>query len=205
MTSRAAKSTPAKSKPAEGKPMQRKPARRKPAKPKPSELVRETYRVLFEERDLSDAATSRFWNDQTTDHFLAAGKSVVGKQALTAWFRELLTAVPDWRIEIENTFDDGDHQAVVQWRGTGTFTGGPFLGMEPNGRRVEIRGVDLFRFDADGMVAENTVYYDGAEFARQLGMLPARDSAADRMTLAAFNARTRVAQAIKRRRGAKRA
>jgi steroid delta-isomerase-like uncharacterized protein len=206
MTTRAAKSTPAtESKPADGKPMKRKPARRKAAAPKPSELARETFRTLFDERDLSDAATSRFWNEQTTDNFLAAGVSVVGKGALTAWFRDLLTAVPDWTMEIENTFDDGERQAVVQWRGTGTFTGGPFLGIEPNGRRVDIRGVDIFRFHDDGLVAENTVYYDGAEFGRQIGMLPARDSAADRMTLAAFNARTRVAQAIKRRREAARA
>jgi steroid delta-isomerase-like uncharacterized protein len=205
MTTRAAKSTSAEGKPAEGKPIKRKPARRKAAAPKPSELARATFRTLFDEHDLSDAATSRFWNEQTTDNFLAAGQTVVGRHALTAWFRELLTAVPDWKMEIENTFDDGERQALVQWRGTGTFTGGTFLGIEPNGRRVEIRGADVFRFDDDGLVAENTVYYDGAEFARQIGMLPARDSAADRMTLAAFNARTRVAQAIKRRREAKRA
>jgi steroid delta-isomerase-like uncharacterized protein len=205
MTTKAAKSTSAEAKPAEGKPLKRKPVRRKAAAPKPSDLARETFRVLFDEHDLSDAATSRFWNEQTTDHFLAAGQTVVGKQALTAWFRELLAAVPDWRMEIQNTFDDGDRQAVVQWRGSGTFTGGPFLGIEPNGRRVDIRGVDIFRFDDDGLVADNTVYYDGAEFGRQIGMLPARDSAADRMTLAAFNARTRVAQAIKSRREARRA
>ena len=39
---------------------------------------------------------------------------------------------------------------------------------------------DLFRFTEDGKVGENTIYYDGAEFARQIGMLPARDSLATR-------------------------
>jgi steroid delta-isomerase-like uncharacterized protein len=188
---------------ADAKPMQRKPARRKAPKPSPSDRARETFRILFEERDLSDP--SRIWSERSVDHFLAAGQSVVGPDALAAWFRELLTAVPDWKMEIQNTFDDSDRQAVVQWRGTGTFTGGTFLGIEANGRRIEIRGVDVFRFDDDGLVAENTVYYDGAEFARQLGMLPPRDSAADRLTLAAFNAKTRLAQRIKRRREAARA
>jgi steroid delta-isomerase-like uncharacterized protein len=205
MTTRAAKPTSPKAKPAEGKPMQRKPARRKPAKTKPSDLARETFRVLFEERDLSDEATSRFWTEQSTDHFITAGQTVIGKQALTAWFRDLLTAVPDWTMEIENTFDDGKSQAVVQWRGTGTFSGGAFMGIEPNGRSVDIKGVDVFLFDDDGLVAENTVYYDGAEFARQIGMLPPRDSTADRMTLAAFNAKTKLARRIKERREAARA
>lgn len=162
----------------------------------PSEIARELFRVLFEERDLSDP--HRFWTDESVDHFLAVGESVRGAQALAQWFRRLLDAVPDWRIEIENSFDDGERQAVVQWRGTGTFTGAPFIGFEPNGRRLEIRGVDVFRFDEQGKVEANTVYYDGAEFARQIGMLPRRDSAVDRGMLAAFNAGTRLKQRLKR-------
>jgi steroid delta-isomerase-like uncharacterized protein len=163
----------------------------------PSEIARETFRVLFDERDLSDPY--RFWSDESVDHFLAAGQSVRGAQALTKWFRELLDAIPDFRMEIENTFDDGDRQAVVRWRATGTFTGRPFLGIHPTGKPVELRGVDVFQFDANGKVATNTVYYDGAEFARQIGMLPRRDSALDRGILAAFNAGTRLRQRVRPR------
>jgi steroid delta-isomerase-like uncharacterized protein len=163
---------------------------------RPSDIAREGFRVIFDERDLSDPY--RFWSDESTNYFLAAGQTVRGALSLTAWFREFLAAVPDWHMEIENTFDDGDQQAVVQWRGSGTFTGGPFLGIEPTGRRVEMRGVDVFRIDGDGKVVTNTVYYDGAEFARQVGMLPPRDSAVDRLTLRAFNAGTRLKQRLKR-------
>ena len=163
----------------------------------PSEIARESFRVLFEERDLSDPY--RLWTDESVAHFLAAGESVRGARALAYWFRALLEAMPDWRMEIENSFDDGDRQAVVQWLGSGTFTGGPFMGIEPNGRRIELRGVDVFRLDAEGKVATNTIYYDGAEFARQIGMLPPRGSAVDRGMLAAFNAGTRLKQRLKRR------
>jgi len=163
-----------------------------------SDVARETFRILFEEKDLSRAP--EFWTEDSVDHFVAAGVTVRGIAALTEWFRDLLTAVPDWTIEIENMFDDGGRQVVVQWRGGGTFTGGPFLGIQPNGRSLDIKGVDVFRFDDDWKVAQNTVYYDGAEFARQVGMLPPRDSTADRMTLKAFNARTRLTQKIKSRR-----
>ena len=56
---------------------------------------------------------------------------------------------------------------------------------------------DVFRFDENWCVDVNTVYYDSAEFARQIGMLPPRDSAADRATLTAFNAKTRMSAKIK--------
>lgn len=161
----------------------------------PSQRARELFRVLFDERDLSDPY--RLWTDNSVDHFLAAGESVRGAQALAQWFGELFGAAPDFRMEIVNAFDDGDRHATVQWRGTCTLTGTPFLGIEANGRHIEIQGVDVMRFDADGKLEENTIYYDGAEFARQLGMLPRRDSAADRMTLAAFNAKTRLERRVR--------
>jgi steroid delta-isomerase-like uncharacterized protein len=162
----------------------------------PGDIARETFRVLFEERDLSQPY--RFWTDDSVDHFVAAGRSVRGAQALTQWFRELLDAVPDWHMEVENVVDDGERQAVVQWRGSGTFTGGPFLGIESTGKPIELQGVDVFRFDENGKVVTNTVYYDGAEFARQIGMLPRRDSAMDRGMLAAFNAGTKLRQRLQR-------
>jgi len=164
-----------------------------------SEVARETFRILFEEKDLSRAP--ELWSENSVDHFVAAGETVRGTRALTEWFREVLIAVPDLTMEIENAFDDGGRQVVVQWRIRGTFSGGPFLGIEPTGRALDFKGVDVFRFDDEWRVAENTVYYDGAEFARQIGMLPPRGSAADRMTLKAFNARARLTERIKRRRG----
>ena len=161
----------------------------------PSQIARDSFRILFDEKDLSDP--SRLWSEESVDHFLAAGQSVKGAEALAQWFRELLAAVPDFRMEILNVVDDGDRQAVIQWHAAGTLTGPPFLGIEANGRRIDIQGVDVMRFDADGRIDENTIYYDGAEFARQLGMLPPRDSAADRLTLAAFNAKTRLARRLR--------
>ena len=54
------------------------------------------------------------------------------------------------------------------------------------------------RFDADGRVIDNVVYYDGATFAREIGMLPRRDSAADRAMLHAFNATTKAKRRFRR-------
>jgi len=162
----------------------------------PRHRVREVFRLIFEERDLSDP--SRFWTENSVDVFLTAGQTVRGADALAQWFRDLFAAVPDWHLEIENAFDDGDRQCVVQWHATGTLTGAVFLDIEPNGRRVDIRGVDVIRLDADGRIDQNTVYYDGAEFARQIGMLPRRDSHLDRLMLRTFNTTSRLKQRIRR-------
>jgi steroid delta-isomerase-like uncharacterized protein len=161
------------------------------------ERAREIFSAIFDERDLSDPY--RYWTDDSVDHFLAAGRSVRGAEALAQWFRDLFAAVPDWKVTVENTVDDGDRQVVVQWHATGTFNGdSPFIGIEPNGRPIDIRGVDVIKIDDDFKVVTNTVYYDGADFARQIGMLPARDSTADRATLAAFNGATKLKKRLRR-------
>jgi steroid delta-isomerase-like uncharacterized protein len=163
-----------------------------------SDRAREIFHAIFDERDLSDPY--RYWTDESVDHFLAAGRSVRGAQDLAQWFRDLFAAVPDWKVEVENTVDDGDRQVVVQWHATGTFNGdSPFIGIEPNGRPIDVRGCDVIRVDENDKVVTNTVYYDGADFARQIGMLPARDSAADRAMLAAFNGATKLRRRLSSR------
>jgi steroid delta-isomerase-like uncharacterized protein len=162
-----------------------------------SDRAREIFSAIFDDRDLSDPY--RYWTDESVDHFLAAGRSVRGAEALAQWFRDLFAAVPDWHLEIENTVDDGDRQVVVQWHATGTFSGAPFLGIEPNGATLDIHGCDVIRVDENDKVITNTVYYDGAEYARQLGMLPPRDSFADRAMTGAFNGLTKLRRRLRSR------
>ncbi len=153
-----------------------------------AEWVLEVFRRVFDERDFS--TSHEFWSNDSVDHFLATGEVVRGAAALTQWFRALFDAVPDWRLVVENVVDDGVDQIVVQWRGSGSFTGSPFQGVEATGRRIQICGCDVIRLAPDGRVASNTVYYDGAAFARQIGMLPMAGTRADRLLTQGFNALT---------------
>jgi len=52
----------------------------------------------------------------------------------------------------------------------------------------------------DGLIRHNTIHYDSAAFARSIGMLPRKDSVADRAIVRAFNATTRARAALRRRR-----
>ena len=85
---------------------------------------------------------------------------------------------------------------MVQWRETGTFTGGPFLGVNPSGKRVELQGVDVFRFDADGKVDTNTCTTTAPSSPPRSGCSRRVTPALDRGVLTVFNTATRVRQRI---------
>jgi steroid delta-isomerase-like uncharacterized protein len=122
-----------------------------------------------------------------------------GQDEIAGFFRELFGAMPDLETTVQRVVAD-DRHAVVEWRQAGTFSGGPFQGIEPTGGRIEMRGLDIFEVE-DKQILRNTAYYDGAAVPRQLGMLPAQDSGPERAMKAAFNAATRVRKAVNERRG----
>lgn len=152
-------------------------------------LMRDLFAAIFDRQDFAEAR--EHWKASSVDHFLALGRSVTGPDDLEAFFRSLHAAVPDLNMEIQNVVVSGSH-AVVQWRLRGTFTGEPFEGIEATSRPVDLRGCDCFVWDDDGRLDQNTVYYDGAAFARQIGLLPAQGSAGDRALLQGFNVPTRI-------------
>jgi steroid delta-isomerase-like uncharacterized protein len=163
----------------------------------PSRTAGKLGRELIEAVGRQDLDAVRpFWTDDSVDDFVALGREVRGADALTAFFRATFAAFPDFRMEVLDITDGGD-RAAIQWRITATFSGEPFEGIKATGRQLDLRGVDCFEF-ADGKVVRNTVYYDGADFARQIGMLPGRGSAGERTMTAAFNAATTAREKLHR-------
>ena len=136
-------------------------------------------------RDLD--AVARLQHDDVEDDFVAVGV-YRGKPGSGGVFVELFAAIPDFTLTPERNLADGDH-ATVQWWITGTFSGGPFLGVHATGRPVDLRGIDVMQI-VDGLLIDNTIYYDMLSFARQIGMLPSAGSRGDRAMTAAFNAQT---------------
>ncbi len=115
-----------------------------------------------------------------------------GKPAIRRFLEEVFTAFPDYMLTVDRVI--GDHSgAVVQWHATGTFSGGKFQGIEPTGKRVGIRGVDVVDVVA-GRVVRDTMYYDGASLARQIGMLPQSGSPTEKAALSVLNLITRLRQ-----------
>ncbi|HEY1274207.1 MAG TPA: ester cyclase [Thermoleophilaceae bacterium] len=120
-----------------------------------------------------------------------------GPAEIKAFFADLFAAVPNLETTVHRVVSD-DRVAAVEWRMAGDFTGGPFQGIDPTGRRVEVRGLDVLEVE-DGKITSNTAYYDGASFARQVGMLPPLDSGTERAMKGAFNAVTKLRRTISER------
>jgi steroid delta-isomerase-like uncharacterized protein len=142
-------------------------------------------------------AWSDLWAEDAIEDVIVLG-ILRGRDEILDFMRGLLAASPDYGFTVDRVISDGNF-AVVQWRGAGNFTGAAFQGIDPTGKHIETRGVDIFEIEGDKIV-RNTVYYDGASFARQVGMLPDQDSGAEKAMVAAFNALTKAKNAIDSRR-----
>jgi predicted ester cyclase len=135
-----------------------------------------------------------YWTESTRERFPNA--ECVGPEQIGAYFEATFAAVPDFHIEIVGLVEEGD-DVFVQWRITGTHSGAAWLGIAPTGNSIELDGIDHFVL-RDGKVESNFVVFDQLQFARQIGMMPADGSPADRAMKAAFNAKTRLRARIKR-------
>lgn len=174
----------------EAKPQRRRITRRK--------VVEAHARSYFDALARRDA-------DGMAEHWLEDGVADIvplgvlrGRGEITRLFRELFAAVPDLETTVTRVVA-GEHEAAVEWRMSGHFSGEPFQGVEATGKRIELRGTDLMEV-RDGKNVSNTAYYDGMSFARQIGLMPPQDSGAERAMKNAFNAATRVRRVIAERR-----
>ena len=158
----------------------------------PTEIVRHMFEDVLNQRDAD--ALLPFWAEDIVDEFPTG--PVRGREAVHAFFVETFAALPDFHIRADRIVGDAE-TVFVKWTLTATFSGEPWLGIEPTGDRIELEGIDCFTF-RDGVAVHNFVRYDQVSFARQIGMLPADGSAADKAMTGAFNARTRLKKRLRR-------
>ena len=79
------------------------------------------------------------------------------------------TAFPDMRVEVLDQVAEGD-RVVTRWRATMTHTG-DLGGTPPSGEEVEMNGITIERFAADGKVVESWRSMDTLGLMRQIGAL----------------------------------
>jgi len=158
------------------------------------ELIRWSFDRI-NEHDISPLR--EFWTPETVERF--PDRTCRGPVQLAAYFEELFAAVPDVHMEVLHVVEQGE-DVFVRWHLTGTHTGTAWSGIETTGRRIELDGIDHFVV-REGRVVSNFVVFDQMDVGRAMGLLPPDGSAADKALKAAFNAKTKVAEAIRRRRG----
>ena len=158
-----------------------------------AELIRWAFEVI-NSHDITPLRA--YWTPETVERF--PDRTCRGEAEIAAYFDGLFAALPDVHMAIEHLAADGD-AVFVRWHLTGTHTGTAWAGIEPSGTRVELDGIDHFTV-RDGTVVSNFVVFDQMDVGRQLGLLPPDGSGPDRALKAAFNAKNRVAEAVRRAR-----
>ena len=156
----------------------------------PEEVVRSYFDAVIA-RDPD--AMAEHWAEEGIEEILPVG-IFRGPQEVKEWFTELFTAVPDFDMTLDRVLAQ-ENNVLVQWRASGDFSGGPLMGIEPTGRRIELRGLDWLEVEGDKVV-RNTAFADGAALARGMGLLPPQDSAAEKAMFTAFNAFTKARGAV---------
>ena len=122
-----------------------------------------------------------------------------GREEVKDFFRSVFAAMPNAETTCLRVVA-AETSAAVEWRMTGTFDGEPFQGVDPTGKAIDVRGLDLIEIE-DDLIVSNTAYYDNMAYARQLGLLPPMDSGAERAMKGALNTITKARRMISEQRG----
>lgn len=90
-----------------------------------------------------------------------------GHDGLEEWMREVVTAFPDFEVDVRNLLA-GEEMVMVEVTYRMTHEG-EFAGVPPTGETVEIPAMATFRV-TDGKVEEHRDYVDRQELFEQLGV-----------------------------------
>lgn len=90
------------------------------------------------------------------------GAPLVGRAAITELAQGFMTAFPDLSLIMERLEARGG-RVVYRWRFLGTNSG-----PGGTGKSVDFSGFEVWRLDADGLIAESIGFFDGAEYERQV-------------------------------------
>ena len=114
-----------------------------------------------------DVAVQSF-AENALDHDPAPGQGA-GREGFNTFFTALTTAFPDAHIEPAHLVADDDHIAIA-YTLTGTHEG-EFHGLAPTGKTIEVRGMQIARFE-NAEIVERWGSSDELGILTQLGVDP---------------------------------
>jgi steroid delta-isomerase-like uncharacterized protein len=120
---------------------------------------------------------------------------VRGVEEVKEFMRAAWVAFPDLHFTPGPMWLDPHEDSMSwAWRMEGTH-GGPLdpPGFAPTGRRIDVDGIDVGDFE-DGRIGRYRAYYDMADLARQLGVMPPPGSRGERVGVMLQRAQARFAR-----------
>jgi steroid delta-isomerase-like uncharacterized protein len=94
------------------------------------------------------------------------GTDIVGPETFKHFWQTFRSAFTAIHIKVERTIEEGE-MVLAQWTLTMQHTG-PFLGIEPTGKRITARGMSIQRI-VDGKILEAWDNWDQLAVMAQLG------------------------------------
>jgi predicted ester cyclase len=128
-------------------------------------LVRRFYTEVVGGGDYSNLDS--FVAADYVDHNAAeAGR---GPEVVRTHLEAIRTTLPDFTIQIEDIFAEGDH-VITRVTGRGTHLG-EWMGIEPTGREVRLKGINIDRVER-GRIVEHWGEADTIGMLAQMGVDP---------------------------------
>jgi predicted ester cyclase len=118
------------------------------------------------------------------------GVELRGKDEIQRWYRDLFTAVPDFR-NADERYWVSDSTVFCEARAEGTHLG-DWMGWAPTGRRFTSSMLCRIPIAPDGLMEAEVVYLDGADVFRQLGLIPKAGGRQERAMQTIHRARMRL-------------
>ena len=124
----------------------------------------ERWFTLLDRGDLHDAV--QLFTEAA--EYLNDAVRLRGREEIRAASEDILVSLPDMRHNIVAAFDCGSDAVTIEGRFTATFTG-PMAGVQPTGRRADVRLAAVVRFE-NGLMSSWHGYYDRLTLNQQLGI-----------------------------------
>ncbi|HET9017565.1 MAG TPA: ester cyclase [Thermomicrobiaceae bacterium] len=129
------------------------------------------------------AGVLTFYDPDITWHNVALEETYRGQAEVGAFLDRLFVAFPDLDFTVSEKIARDD-RVSERWTIRGTHLG-PFMGIPPTGRPIEIPGMSMVHL-RDGRFLEDRFYFDASGVLRQMGLLPSLAASQTRVARAAL-------------------
>jgi steroid delta-isomerase-like uncharacterized protein len=128
--------------------------------------IRRIYDKLWNERNLGLAED--LIAEDAINYDTGLVPMTFGPEEMKGTVRMVTAAFPDNRHKVEEVIAEAD-TVVLRCTLTGTHEG-PFMGIPPTGRKIEVNEIHIYRLD-DGKAVEHRAGRDDLGAMRQLGVI----------------------------------
>jgi hypothetical protein len=134
-----------------------------------------------------DAISALLTDDVRYEDPAAPADVLEGRGPVEAYVSSAVSGIPDLHLEkLEEWVSDGGQVIASYFRITGTFTGvadTPGLPpLAPTNGPVDLLGMDRSEIRGGTHLARHQIFWDTTELGRQVGLVPARNSAMERLS-----------------------